>query len=356
MFLLKLIAAAFAALYGFYATVTDFRVERNGQKVLSTKGYIGLALLVLSTAVSLSYDVSREKREDKAAAIAQQALKDLSNRAAKAGDKLETTSEELREQLKQSRGISTKLDTAGRSIEKNVATSAAILSETHRALDPIEGHLRMVTQLSIDPQQPLVQPYLQRLKIQAAKEEQGSLEAYAKGADFPSAGIPEEEKLAELADIKESVTFKRLGDRERGLTLKVDCATSSHGGTGYETIKYEWWTAMGGLKRSSLTLTCATYAQEVRTNRIRSYRDFDGAEVNVEVQGPTDYKDHPYEQGLPIKFGIDSILIQSPTSRTCGIRDPQEYVPFHQPGDFLEPYASISFRTSLRYNCWYLGD
>lgn len=355
MFLLKLIAAAFAAVYGFYATVTDFRVERNGQKVLSTKGYIGLALLVLSTAVSLSYDVSREKREDKAATTAQQTLDELSKRAANAGKDLEATSKELREQLAQSRGISQKLDAAGRSIEKNVASSATILSETRRALDPVEGHMRMVTYLSIDPQQPLVQRYLQRLENRAAKGAQGSLETYAKGADFPSAGIPGEEKLADLADIKEILTFRRPGDRQPGLTLTADCATGSDG-TDYVTMEYKWWVAMGGLKRSSLTLTCATYSHEDLTNRIRSYRDFEGAEVNVEIRGATDYKDHPYDEGLPIKFGIDSILIQSPTSRNCGIRGLQEYMPFHQPGDFLNPYASVSFRTSLRHNCWYVDD
>jgi hypothetical protein len=64
LYVIKYCAAVVAGVYGIYATVTDFHKENeNGEKVLTTKGRAGIALLVLSTVLSLSSDTIKDTRE-----------------------------------------------------------------------------------------------------------------------------------------------------------------------------------------------------------------------------------------------------------------------------------------------------
>jgi len=62
---LKYLGAALSAAYGFYATVTDFRVESDGKKRLSRKGSGGLAFLSLSTIISLAGDAGKDLNAQK---------------------------------------------------------------------------------------------------------------------------------------------------------------------------------------------------------------------------------------------------------------------------------------------------
>lgn len=67
---LKYSGAILAAVYGVYATVTDFHESRGGTKRLSKKGYVGIALLIVSSLLSFSTDVLKESRERKQASRA----------------------------------------------------------------------------------------------------------------------------------------------------------------------------------------------------------------------------------------------------------------------------------------------
>src|SRR5437879_3634749 len=63
LIVLKYTGGFFAAFYGVYATLTDFRVKRNGKRVLSSKGYFGIGLLTLSAILGLSSDGLKDLKE-----------------------------------------------------------------------------------------------------------------------------------------------------------------------------------------------------------------------------------------------------------------------------------------------------
>src|ERR1035441_6250928 len=58
--LLKYLGTAFSTVYGVYATMTDFRVDVNGQKRLTRRGILGIGLLCLSAVASLSGDIGKD--------------------------------------------------------------------------------------------------------------------------------------------------------------------------------------------------------------------------------------------------------------------------------------------------------
>lgn len=63
---LKYVGSVTAALYGLWATVTDFHEVRDGKKVLTRKGYLGIVLLIAASSLSLFSDVGKD-RHDRAA-------------------------------------------------------------------------------------------------------------------------------------------------------------------------------------------------------------------------------------------------------------------------------------------------
>jgi hypothetical protein len=62
---LKYGGAIVAMVYGLYATLADFKDERNGKKVLTTKGYFGIALLVFSSVLSFCSDIAKDAHDQK---------------------------------------------------------------------------------------------------------------------------------------------------------------------------------------------------------------------------------------------------------------------------------------------------
>ena len=90
----KYASAAFSAAYGLYATVTDFKEEKKGRKVLSTKGYIGIVFLGISSVLSISTDGWKDAKDAKDAHIrdvaAEKARKEVSDQLT---DQLKRTTE-----------------------------------------------------------------------------------------------------------------------------------------------------------------------------------------------------------------------------------------------------------------------
>jgi len=66
LYVLKYTGSVFAALYGLYATITDFHIDKDGKKALSRKGYFGIGLLLVASVLSLSSDVFKDLSEYKA--------------------------------------------------------------------------------------------------------------------------------------------------------------------------------------------------------------------------------------------------------------------------------------------------
>ena len=63
--IVKYLGGIVAALYGLYATFTDFHETKDGKKVLSKAGRYGLVILAISSVWSLSSDVLKDRIERK---------------------------------------------------------------------------------------------------------------------------------------------------------------------------------------------------------------------------------------------------------------------------------------------------
>jgi hypothetical protein len=59
----KYTASLTTAVYGVYATVTDFHEQREGKRALSRKGYYGIGLLVVSSLLTFSADILKDIRD-----------------------------------------------------------------------------------------------------------------------------------------------------------------------------------------------------------------------------------------------------------------------------------------------------
>src|SRR5260370_12350848 len=118
LLVLKYVGSIFAAVYGIYATLTDFHKQEKGprppdgwpppappgRKVLSWKGYIGLAFLALSSFLSISSDGFKDFRELKQKAekdrLEEQNRKQLSGQLTEQLKKTDKITRKLAEQQK----------------------------------------------------------------------------------------------------------------------------------------------------------------------------------------------------------------------------------------------------------------
>jgi hypothetical protein len=63
LYILKYSAATFSGVYGLYATFTEFHEKKHGKSVLTRRGRIGIALLLVATLISLSSDAYKDRIE-----------------------------------------------------------------------------------------------------------------------------------------------------------------------------------------------------------------------------------------------------------------------------------------------------
>ena len=70
LLVLKYTGSILAGAYGVYVTITDFHERRGNEKVLSTKGKVGIVLLLCSILLNISADGTKDLKERKEAAIA----------------------------------------------------------------------------------------------------------------------------------------------------------------------------------------------------------------------------------------------------------------------------------------------
>lgn len=68
LIILKYSGTVISGLYGMYATLTDFYEERDGHRRLTKKGYFGITLLCVSLFLSLSMDIVSDIKEGEEAA------------------------------------------------------------------------------------------------------------------------------------------------------------------------------------------------------------------------------------------------------------------------------------------------
>ncbi len=156
--ILKVSAGIIAAAYGVYATVTDFRIEKNGKKVLSAKGKWGIALFLFSIVLTMSSDEYKDY-EDKIAS------KQRDDRETEIARLAEDTVNKLRVELQKTEAINGDLSETRKTLNKTADTTASVLNETKRAAEAFNLNDRFEvtfdTFIPLD-QGDLVRPYIQR--------------------------------------------------------------------------------------------------------------------------------------------------------------------------------------------------
>lgn len=197
-FILKYVASIITAVYGFYATLTDFHEEREGRdgkkiKVLSKKGYRGLALLAVSSVLALSTDFAKDYRE----------VKDKLETDKRDAQSRKQVSDQLSVQLNTTQEITKSLDDQGNklrdtlsNLERNSRTTRRILDETGRVLEPIKT-LNFSFKLRLPSDSPEMQEYISRLDreiadhIKPGHSDLGTLHAWISGGGSQGSGTPE---------------------------------------------------------------------------------------------------------------------------------------------------------------------
>ncbi len=177
---MKYTGGFFAACYGIYETLTDFRVKKkDGKKVLSKKGYFGIGLLALGSVLSLSadgYKYYNEFSEKARAAESELAtrneararderittrltdqvgrLEKLRSTLGRASAKLDHTSKttegisnNLGVELKAASDVSNQLGDAVISLNRTSETTNSVLQETVDRIDSLDVYLEIM----VDP-------------------------------------------------------------------------------------------------------------------------------------------------------------------------------------------------------------
>lgn len=379
--IVKVVSSVIAGAYGVYATVTDFHEKRNGRQVLSRSGRIGLAILLVATCASISVDAWKELSESRASAKVSDRLKGIANDLSNTDKTLKKTGTKLDDANTKLVNAQSSLDSSSAQISSNVSISKSVLSDTQRALDPIEREWILVkAEVDVPTDHVLVQPYISRLEDDCGTNGPGVMDLYLgdSSRSFPRADISTEQTLAELAHFQgiEIAFRRRLGKRkvekDVGLSLDMQCdagksidrANVRSAGCDIPEkfedlyspgnhIEYERSLKIGGAEYNRhLHLRC--YADAVRfhdTPSIRSYSDLSGAAAKVEVKMAQLENPSVELRAFEIPFQLSEIVLESKIGHRFCIIQGFTDMPCSEatlPG----PYRSSCFAGSVPTYCW----
>jgi hypothetical protein len=231
-FALKLIGSVVAGAYGIYATVTDFHVEKNGKRILSRGGYLGIALLLVSTFLGISSDTSkqieevREKRKSDADRV------ELLKHEKDVSEALTTAGKNIADQVEKSTKMTESLKNTSDSIQQNLKTTASALAAARDAADPIPRDFELNVAIRINRDQPIVMPWWTRtgdaLNDQRNKSlPQSSVFVWPKDREYPDAKAAGEQDLFSLLNFYADIWIERPQpdddhDYQLGTNLRCD--------------------------------------------------------------------------------------------------------------------------------------
>jgi hypothetical protein len=210
---LKLVGSLVAAVAGVIGIISDLRVDKNGDKVLSKGGYAVLVCLIMGTLVSMTTDYHKERSDAAASQKASERLALLAKDADSANLRLEAANTKLDTSIEKSQTLSGQLNYTEKNLEstqtsiaKNSAATSSVLNQARRLQSPIPAldSLRMSAAIVVRGDEPAAQPYLVRLQrdhpliLGMAKEED---------SNYPSVHRPEEARLAALREFDVMVMF-----------------------------------------------------------------------------------------------------------------------------------------------------
>lgn len=140
LLVLKYTGSVVAGAYGVYATLTDFREEKDGKKVLSNKGRRGIGLFLFSIFLNVSADGFKDIKEHREA-------NEEKVRRIKALEAERVTSDSLTKQLAQTETINKELNGARNDLRQTATTTSSVLGEARRATEGIRNSGRLMTSL-----------------------------------------------------------------------------------------------------------------------------------------------------------------------------------------------------------------
>lgn len=163
---IKYTAEGITALYALYATLTDFHEIRNGNRVLSWRGYLGIAFLVFASLLTILNEKQRDSINDaKDRETSQRQQEQLKNELAMSNS-LEGQRKSLADQQRN-------LTTALGEVRKNVSATSAVLKESRRMSNPLEAIVNIDVNVALPIESNALRPYLERLKAGGLDISQG---------------------------------------------------------------------------------------------------------------------------------------------------------------------------------------
>jgi len=148
--IVKYLSTVFAAYYGLYATLNDFHRTRHGQKThqLPPKGYVGITLLGVATALSLFADVNKD-RQDRIKSDADNArIQGITTNLVDELGKTDGIRTQIETQLKGTETLKTVLDSSLAGQKESSRTLSNISSGLGRTLVDQENSARTLTGIS----------------------------------------------------------------------------------------------------------------------------------------------------------------------------------------------------------------
>jgi hypothetical protein len=291
----KIMGSVFAGLYGLYATVTDFHTTSYGKQRLSKKGKWGLTLLLLATVISVTSDGVKQKI-DLNSARAESKRRDAETA------RIQAINAQVDRQLAESASMSLNLKSALDIARESNQRAAQNIAETHRLLDPIQDSMLAELYLSLPVSQPLVEPYVSRIK--------GS--NFSLRPDQPYFPKSDSSPTNHEREIYEFVTSKVIQIIFRGaagaevVVFRMECHPP------YDYLDQDTELTLGA---GNLQMMCRSILnRSFDDGSFRSYTDLLNAEVLVLVQG-AQVSSQTDSNTSHLRFNLDRIVIRATNAK-----------------------------------------
>jgi hypothetical protein len=148
--IVKYLSTIFAAYYGLYATLNDFHSTKGGRKTrqLSAKGYVGIALLGVATALSLFADINKDRKDRAKSDADDTKIQGITTNLVDELGKTEGIRTQVETQLKGTETLKTVLDSSLAGQRESSRTLSSISSGLGRTLADQKNSARTLTGIS----------------------------------------------------------------------------------------------------------------------------------------------------------------------------------------------------------------
>ncbi len=148
--IVKYLSTVFAAYYGLYATLNDFHRTKHGHKTrqLSPKGYVGIALLGVATALSLFADINKDQKDKAKSEADDKRIQGITKNLVDELGKTELIRTKIETQLKGTETLKTVLDSSLAGQKESSQTLSSISLGLGQTLVDQENSTRTLSGIS----------------------------------------------------------------------------------------------------------------------------------------------------------------------------------------------------------------